>query len=364
MLLQTSPPHHHPDLSLTGLIERRQLTVSNIVLSALYTYILPEVLAVFLCFVCVFNLVIFVVWLYPRWAGPRDFPVRIAEDLCLPAEAPLRIQARHGPSSQVTLLTAGAYRRDHLCIEDYQHRLLSPAHRTSLLEVLNLEDELETCVVEADCPCNLYPLLSFLHRHPSLRKVTLKPGALVAASLTPSASPMISTTSGTVTELISPAEYLPHILPTLSGLEKLQISFTADVPRDTYARMVAAMNPGLPLHTLELHFEPDVPRQALPWRVQPDPHAGAHLYSVESVVLSDFDFSMTDVERLPFWLAGFPSLVKVKIGMRWLLVAGLSPAALTQCIMRAISHARVEATAAAAKRQARSVALRAKSRWR
>ncbi|KAJ7629271.1 hypothetical protein DFH06DRAFT_722965 [Mycena polygramma] len=358
--LRVSRPTHYEDVPWTVIVRRRHLKFSNVVFFAIYAYIVPEIFIAWLLAVCVGNLILLGICLRRRsW----DLRTRIAEDLGTTLDGALRIQVLSVPGGgRIALVTSGLHARKSLDIPEFHYAPLKPAQRASLLGVLDFKDELEEVELKANCACSLDPLLAFLQRHPSLHKITLQPGALVTASPTPSASPadrLIATVSS-ITELCTIAEYLPHIVPALPRLEVLRITFRADVTHDVYARAVAEINSSLPLHTLELRFEPNFPRQALPWRMELNPNAGAHLHSVESVVLSDFDFSITDVERLPFWFANFPSLVRVKIGMRWLLVAGATPAALTRCIIQAIAHARVEATAAAAEKEAQSLALIAK----
>ncbi|KAJ7629267.1 hypothetical protein DFH06DRAFT_1304246 [Mycena polygramma] len=342
--LQVSLPRRHRKIAWVGWLPHREWTLSNAIFIAVYAYTCPIVPAVGLFILCVINLGVCIVWLYRCVLGPWNLSVRLAQDLQLTKGGPLRIQVVSVSSGgRLTVATLGGPARTYLHIEESRYSL-TPAHRDSLLAVLDLEDELEVFSLMANYRCSPEAMRTFIHRHRSLRILTLEPGALLIPSrMPPASSPFTDAGSASITQVTCPAEYIPYISTALLGLKRLHLIIGAGAPHDAYTRAIAAIDATAPLHTLELSFDPKFPHQALPWRADSNLAAEAHLHSVESVLLLDFAFDATDVDCLSSWLAGFPSLAHVQISHRSVPVAGLTSSELTQSIMQAVTRARATA---------------------
>ncbi|KAJ6453250.1 hypothetical protein C8R47DRAFT_1254428 [Mycena vitilis] len=343
---QVSLPRRHRNFAWIGLLPRREWTFSNAIVVAAYAYSCAIVPAVGLLILCILNLGVCVVWLYCLLLGPSMLSVRLAQDLQLTKGGSLRIQVVPvSDGGRLTLATLGGPARTYLHIAESTYSL-TPAQRDSVLAVLDFADGLEVFSLMANYDCSPKALRTFMHRHQSFRILTLKPGALLISSLmSPASSPFTNAASASITQVTCPAEYIPYISTALLGLKSLHLMITADTPPDAYPRAIAAIDATAPLHTLELSFHPKFPLRALPWRANADPNPAleAHLHSVESVVLLDFAFGLTDVDCLSSWLAGFPSLAQVQIFYRWVPVLGLTPAELRQSIMQEVTRARADA---------------------
>ncbi|KAJ7629264.1 hypothetical protein DFH06DRAFT_1338548 [Mycena polygramma] len=342
--LQVSLPRRHRKIAWIAWLPRREWTLSNGIVVLVYAYSCAIVPAVDLLILCVLNFGVCIVWLYRLLLGPSKLSVRLAQDLQLTKGGPLHIQVVSvSGGGRLTLATLGGHARTYLRIAEPKYSL-SPAQRDSLLAVLDLEDELEVFSLMANYRCSPEAMRTFMNRHQSFRTITLEPGALFIPSLMPPTSgPFTDAGSAIITQVTSPAEYIPYISTALLGLKMLHLTIAADAPPDAYTGAIAAIDATAPLHTLELSFDPRFSHQALPWRADSNLAAEAHLHSVESVLLLDFAFDVTDVDCLSSWLAGFPSLAHVQISHRWVPVAGLAPSELRQSIMQAVTRARATA---------------------
>jgi hypothetical protein len=170
---------------------------------------------------------------------------------------------------------------------------------------LHLADTLEDLKIEEDSGVSLVPLLEFIHRHPSIHKLTLERGALLSASLV--ASTGLQGDFANLTILSAPASYIPYILPSLPVVEQLTIIFDPHLRFSAYARALATIDPAGPLHKLTLNFphyiDPSFSANAAPWRADAGTGIEDRLHTIRVLEIKHFKFIALDVHRLVGWLS-------------------------------------------------------------
>lgn len=176
-----------------------------------------------------------------------------------------------------------------------------------------LGDKLAYLHINHNSSVTLGPLFDFLRRHPSIRDLSLEPVSILPVSIT--VGPALDTDTVTLSELSTPAMYIPYIRSTVSGVEELKIHFDGHMQYDTYACTLGAIH-AWPVHTLTLRFPlygPDAAAfslHALPWRAGVKTGVEARLHRVRTLNLR-FYFTAADVELLVNWLDRFPALMVV-----------------------------------------------------
>ncbi|KAJ6566819.1 hypothetical protein B0H19DRAFT_1138645 [Mycena capillaripes] len=186
--------------------------------------------------------------------------------------------------------------------------VLSPEQSVALLDLTFL-------YVRADCALSLNALLSFIHRHPALTMLKLDPRAISPTSLTVEPVPLPIQ----ITHLTSPAEYIPHFLPTHGGLVHLTITNASDgMALPSALSAIAALPDSEPAAmTVTLKFGRllgSPTPQMLPWRVDSVSETKSVFSSVKYLVLVvHFGYGRADAQGLPRWLTQFPALLRLEI---------------------------------------------------
>ncbi|KAJ7184898.1 hypothetical protein C8R46DRAFT_467794 [Mycena filopes] len=202
---------------------------------------------------------------------------------------------------------------------------ISPAQMTAVLAALQIEDRMPSLTVTTNAAIKPHALLDFVRRHPSLREVTLEPGALSLIPASPNETSLIDAGSW-VQSVCAPAEYIPHILPIVRYLEEFTITFL--YPAHLASALANLTATHLNLQTLTLNFGRPSAHAPMPWHSAPHPIAvvagEGGMQTLPSVryldLVGEFDgysHAQVDVTGLPLWLARFPALVRLQLWGRW-----------------------------------------------
>ncbi|KAJ6498268.1 hypothetical protein DFH09DRAFT_1290069 [Mycena vulgaris] len=263
----------------------------------------------------IFNAFVLVVWLCRRPFGrPWDQTARIAGDMgtMFMYRNSMRVQiVPVDGGGQFTLVTFGMMSS----ISITRLPSFSQEQYAAFLTALDLLDDVTTLIVRTDCAIGLAELLDFLRRHPSLRALSLYPGAirppLLGAEASSNGQPI------QISRLTAPAAYIPQILPIAASLVDLDITLAADGPHlsRALAAIAAFPNGAVNVRKLTLQFTSSLPsRQTLPWRIELDVEADAAVRSVTHlIVIVQFKYGPVDLHGLPRWLARFPALVHLRL---------------------------------------------------
>ncbi|KAJ6544496.1 hypothetical protein B0H19DRAFT_1076601 [Mycena capillaripes] len=190
-----------------------------------------------------------------------------------------------------------------------------PQQQKVCFATLRFGNTLETVSLNYGSGISFGPLLDFIRRHPSVRKLELDCGALRLASLTESPR---RTGTFNIACLFAPPLYIPYLRPAVSGVQKVTLKLNARMKYDTYVRALAAIDPAWPVHTLALDFQnytplsytPGLSVHAIPWRAHPDAGMEARLHTVRVLKIHNFKLPAEDIEPLARWLTRFPALVQ------------------------------------------------------
>lgn len=191
-----------------------------------------------------------------------------------------------------------------------------------------------------DSHVSLGPLLDFIHRHPSIRELSLSPRALLRASL-PAGS--LRPDPVHIISLSTSLLYVPYLQPAVFGVEELKLKLDARMQYDAYVRALAALDSAWAVHTFSLNLY-DLPRSvhALSWRAEPNAGMEALLHTIRVLEIHGFRFTVADIAPLVHWLTRFPALVQIKfdaniaMGAQTPAVLMAEPAVLARFIAEAI----------------------------